>query len=326
VITMASSAVDSEIRAAQARYVEQFPTFDPMLMPFSEARRRSAAAAVFWNDGTPELARVECLEIPGPAGPLRSRYYAAAGVNEDVGAILYLHGGGWMSGSIDSHDRMMRCLAREAGVPVIGVDYRLAPEHPFPAALDDCRAAWRWLHESASSLQINADRIAIAGDSSGANLSLSICLAARDAGEALPAALALFYGCYAPSFDTDSYNTLGNGRYGLTTQRMRWYWNNYLGGGTQDPPVLAAPLLGDLHDLPPCFLGFCELDPLADDTRKLAERLTVAKNPFVLECWPGAVHGLMQMTRDVALARAAVSATANFLRSHVAGSCHSGGQ
>ncbi|MEI9931214.1 MAG: alpha/beta hydrolase [Rhizomicrobium sp.] len=199
-------------------------------------------------------------------------------------------------------------------MPFWGIDYRLAPEHPFPAALDDARAAWNWLCANAASLDIEPDKLAIAGDSAGANIALTTALSLRDKGGTLPSALALFYGCYAPDFDTESHRILGDGRFGLTTARMRWYWQNYVGDLTA-APALAAPLRAELTGLPRTYLSLAELDPISDDTRALAKRLSSAGVQHDLVAWPGTGHGFLQMTRDAAIARKAVDHAAEFLKS-----------
>ncbi len=312
-----ASDIDPEIRAAQARLAERVPPYDPLALPVAEQRRLAAAVAAFWADGLPELPRVETLSIPGPAGPMRARLYWPA--SQGTGAILYFHGGGWTNGDVDSHDRTMRCLARDSGLMVMGVDYRLAPEHPYPAGLDDCRAAWRWLAAEAPRLGLDPARLAVSGDSAGANLALGVCVAERDAGGPVPAAGALFYGCFAPIFDTDSHRANGDGRFGLSTERMRWYWTNFVGPDHASVPAPAAPLRAALAGLPYLYLALAELDPLADDTRLLAGRLTEAGVPHDLDTWPGAVHGFLQMTRDVAIARAAVAKGAQALARRLAG-------
>ncbi len=294
--------IDPEIAAARKAQAAAATPFDITKGPIAEARMLANAAAMFFNDGTPEVARVETFDIPGPAGPMRARSFAPS--DASPGAVLYLHGGGWCMCNVDTHDALMRRLALESGLEVIGVDFRLAPEHPFPAPLDDALAAFRCL-------RARYDRIGIAGDSAGANLALGVALSERDAG---PCASALFYGCFAPIFDTPSHAANGDGRYGLTTARMAWYWQQFL-GGSDDPR--ATPLHGDFAGLGPHFLGLADLDCIADDTRMLAERMRAAGVDATLVEWPGAVHGFMQMGRHVALARAAIAQAGAFLKEHV---------
>jgi acetyl esterase len=309
--------VDHGILLATARLTGRVPVIDPTSQSPDEMRRLAEASASLWSDGMPAVADVYDEKIMTAAGVvLRARCMMPART-KPTGAILFMHGGGWTIGSVDTHDRVMRCLASETGVPVIGIDYRLAPEHPFPAALHDTQSALRWLTDQAAGMDIDVSRIALAGDSSGANLALAAALAERDSQDWLPAALALFYGCFAPRFDTNSHRVCGGGQFGLTTQRMRLYWANYLRGTNGQAPALAAPLNMPLDRLPPVYLAVAELDPLADDSRDLARRLREASIPYKIDAWPGAVHGFLQMSRDVELARRAISSAAAFLRPHL---------
>jgi acetyl esterase len=310
-------AIDPEILAARAKQAAESGPFDVTALPTAEGRRLADKAAMAFNDGTPALPRVEDIMIDGPGGPLRLRVFEPESPR-GRGAILYIHGGGWFACSVDTHDRMMRLLAIETGVTVIGVDFRLSPEHAYPAALHDCIAAWEWLQEQAQTLGIDPVRVAVAGDSAGANLALALTLDRRDRGLAMPVGGALLYACLAPGLDTESSRTFGQGGYGLTHERMQWYWDNYLGEAKIDPPILATPLHADLRGLPPQFLGIAEADTVADDSRLLLDRLTAAGVEATLTSWPGTVHGFLQMTRDVASAREAVRETAKRLAEWVA--------
>lgn len=296
--------IDPEILAARAAQSGAVPPFDVMQLPAQEGRRLADAASLFFNDGLPPVDVVEDVEI-GTEHRLRLRLYRPS-ARRTHGGILYLHGGGWYACNVDTHDRIMRCLARDAGAIVVGVDFRLAPEHPFPAALDDCLAAWDWLSSHGDRLGIDPARIAVAGDSAGGNLALALAMALRDRGRCGPAGLALFYPCLAPGVESPSSRLYGQGGYGLTAERMEWYWAAYLGPHRSAPPPLATPLHGDMRDLPPVFIGIAEADTIADESRMLHERLVEAGVPAELKLWEGAVHGFLQMTRDAAIARDAV--------------------
>jgi acetyl esterase len=304
---------DPEILAARTRQAQLFPPFDPASLPPAEARRRMNEAALHFNDGRPDLASTEDVAIPAGHGAIGGRLYRPT-TGTAVPAILFIHGGGWFNCSIDTHDRVARCLAREAGAAVLAIDYRLAPENPFPAGLHDVIGAWRWLRREATALAIDGSRLTVSGDSAGANLALALCLAERDEGRAMPNAAALNYGCFAPDFETASQRRLGDGRVGLTTDRMRWYWTNYIGPDLEHPPVLAAPSRAELAGLPPIHLCYAELDPLADESRLLARALGRAGVAHELVGWRNAGHGFLQLTRDAAIAREAVAAIAEFLR------------
>lgn len=309
-------AIDPEILAVRARQARETAPFDVTALPVAEGRRLSDAASIALNDGLPEVRSVEDRLIDGPGGSLRLRVMKPDG-QRGRGAILYIHGGGWFACSIETHDRMMRTLAADAGVTVVGVDFRLSPEHRYPAALHDCIAAWDWIQAHAGMLGIDAARIAVAGDSAGGNLALALMLDRRDRRLATPACGALFYACLAPGLDTESSRAFGQGGYGLTDERMQWYWRNYLGEAGAAPPVLARPLHADPRGLPPLFLGIAEADTVADDSRLLLDRLHRAGVDATLTVWRGAVHGFLQMTRDVAAARAAVRDAAGWLAARI---------
>lgn len=269
-------------------------------------------AAAFWNANAPEVATVTDLDVPTPAGGMRARLYAAAGADA-AALVVHVHGGGWTFGSIESHDRASRLLALDSGIPVLAIDYRLAPASPSPAGVEDVSAAVTFALNGGLGHPIAPARLALAGDSAGANLALGALLARRSAGLPRLAGAALFYGCYAPLFDTVSNRRFGDGSFGLSTARMRWYWANHLGGRPADDPI-AAPLNADLADLPPLFLNAAGLDPLLDDTILLAGRLAHCGVAAAFDLVPGVVHGFMQMSRELPAARHAIARAAAALK------------
>jgi len=293
-------AIDPEILAVRAAMAAATGPFDIMTLPPAEGRALIDKAALTLNDGLPEMASVEDHEV----GEMRVRAYTPRTLVAGTW-LYYLHGGGWFACSVDTHDRMLRMLADLAGARVVSPDYRHAPEHPYPAPLDDCARGLDW-----AMAERPGEKFALAGDSAGANMALSLALRLRHAARA-PAGLALLYGCFAPGLKTESARRFGNGAYGLTDERMQWYWKNYLAG---TGAVEATPLYADLTDLPPVFLGIAEADTVADDSRLLAEKLDRAE----LKIWPGATHGFLQMSRDVALAREAIADVAGAIRGWLA--------
>lgn len=285
------------------------PGVDVKAMPIADARRMSDQASAAWSVGAPDVPTTE-LTIPG-RHPMRARLYRPS-LRDGLPLVLFVHGGGWTFGSVDTHDGTMRQLAIEAGCAVLGFDYRLAPEHPFPAPLDDTIAAIAFVRSGGLGAAVDASRLAFGGDSAGATLALAAMLRMRDGGQAQPAAAALFYGCYAPVFDTASHRALGEG-YLLTTANMRWYWRNYLGAAFDEPPPLAAPLEADLAGLPPLYLSAAGLDPLRDDTSLLALGLAEAGVSFRYDHVPGVVHGCLRMSRRLSPAHAMIAAAGRFL-------------
>jgi acetyl esterase len=307
----ATIEVDPEI-AAILRDAAAAGLPDPTTLPIAAARAQLTEASLAWNVELPPLPVVADFSVPGPAGAIRLRHYRPR-AGERLPLVVYLHGGGWTFGSVDTHDRLMRLLALAADAALIGVDYRLAPEHPFPAALEDCLAAIRWLRGRADALEFDAALTVVAGDSAGANLALASVLALRAAGEPLPRGAALFYGCYAARLDTASHARFGDGSYRLSTAEMGWFWRNYLRRAPAGTP-LAEPLHADLRGLPPLFLTLAALDPLADDTRALAGRLAAAGVPHEVREYRGLVHGFLQMTARSAAARAAMADAGGAIR------------
>jgi acetyl esterase len=289
-------AIDPEILAVRAAMAAATGPFDIMTLPPAEGRALIDKAALTLNDGLPEMAAVEDDDVGG----MRVRVYTPRTLIPGTW-LYYLHGGGWFACSVDTHDRMLRLLAELTGAQVVSPDYRHAPEHPYPAPLDDCARGLDW-----AMARRPGGRFVLAGDSAGANMALSLALRLRDA-ERAPAGLALLYGCFAPGLETESARLFGAGGYGLTDARMQYYWANYLAGADA---VEAMPLRAELAGLPPVFLGIAEADTVADDSRLLAAKLDRAE----LKMWPGATHGFLQMSRDVALARTAIADVAAAIR------------
>ena len=280
------------------------------------ARAQAEEGNRAWNRDPPALASVTELAMPGPAGPIRLRHYRPREA-ASLPLVIYLHGGGFVLCSLDTHDRVMRLLALDSDAAVIGVDYRLAPEYPFPKPLDDCVAAIRWIRAEAPRLGIDPDRVVLAGDSAGANLALASLLDLRDAGEGVPRGAALFYGCFWRRFDTPAHARFGDGSWRLGTAEMGWFWQHYLGDRSSSDPR-AEPLHAELTSLPRLFLTAATLDPLYDDTIELDRRLEAAGVARQLEVYPGLVHGFMQMTPRCAAARAALRDAGHAIRQMLA--------
>ena len=288
------------------------PRLDPDATPLAVQRRAVEMAALAWNDPPFPLARVETVAVPTERGDMRARLYVADGAAADT-AILYAHGGGWTFGSIDTHDGATRRLAAAVRRPVLSIDYRLAPEHPFPAPVEDAAAGLAFLEHGGLGAPIDPARIVVAGDSAGAQTVLSLLLARRDAGRSRLAAGLLFYGCFAPEFDTDSHRRFGGDEaHLLSSERMARYWTNHL-GALSTAPGLAAPLWAPLHHLPPLFLDAASHDCLRDDTLRLAARLAAIDAPHRLRITPGVVHGYLRFARRLPPAMETFAAAAAFL-------------
>jgi len=216
-------------------------------------------------------------------------------------ALLYLHGGGWVAGSVDTHDGVCAALAAEANAVVASVQYRRAPESPCPAPNDDAFAALQWLSGSADELDVDAARIAVAGDSAGAHLAIGAAIEARDRGGPRVALQLLFYPVVAPDFETTSYREHANGT--LTRADMMEYWHHYLPQGIARADPRALPLQGSLRGLPPAHVVVAGLDPLHDEGVTLAMRLRDDGVEASLVDEPSLVHGFLRASPFVRRAR-----------------------
>ena len=288
------------------------PRLDLLTTPLALQRRAVEMSAAVWNEPRVDCAEVVDLSIPTAAGPMRARLYRPESAPGDA-CVLYAHGGGWTFGSIDTHDGVTRRLAAACRLPVLAIDYRLAPENPFPAPRDDTLAAIAFLETGGLGAPIPASRLVVAGDSAGAQTVLAALIARRDRGLPSLAAGLLFYGCLAPDFDTDSHRAFGAGAFVLTTEQMRWYWSNHLAGRLDDPRE-AAPLRADLAGLPPLFLDVASHDCLRDDSLRLAERLAAVGVPHCLHRSEGVIHGYLRFASRLPQIAATLGAAGAFAR------------
>ena len=262
------------------------------------------------------MARVEAKEIPGPAGPLPARFYVPAGLpaTEPAPLLLFFHGGGWVIGDLDTHDGVCRFLAAAAGVTVLAIDYRLSPEHPFPAAVEDAWASFAWAAANAAELGVDPARIAVGGDSAGANLGAVVSLLARAGGGAMPAMQLLIYPPTDAAADLPSRNLFARG-FMLTKEDMDTWQAFYLPPGTDAADPRASILLApDLTGLPPAYVTTAGFDPLRDEGEAYALRMREAGVSVALRRHPGLIHGFANMTAVSRTARAAMFEVAGALR------------
>jgi acetyl esterase len=248
----------------------------------------------------PQVAEVRELAIPLAGRTLAARLY----VPDDAGAnpplTVYYHGGGWVIGTLDTHDGTCRALACRSGSAVLSVAYRLAPEHPFPAPLDDCYDALAWAAANAKALGVDGARLAVAGDSAGGNLSAAVAILARDRGGPALRHQLLIYPVTEADYGRVSYAENGGGEYYLSEAGMRWFWGHYLGGADpHDEPLAAVLRHSDLSGLPPATVITAEFDPLRDEGMAYAEALVAAGVPVDAAIAPGMVHGFFSMFEPV---------------------------
>jgi acetyl esterase len=259
------------------------------------------------------VAAVKDLEVPGPAGGIPVRVYRPS-EESDLPVLVYLHGGGWAICSIETHDVTCRELANGAGCVVVSVEYRLAPEHRFPAAVEDCYAALGWVAGHAASLGGDPARLAVGGDSAGGNLAAVVALLARERGGPRLCHQLLVYPITDHAFDTTSYRENAEGPL-LTRETMRGFWGLYLAREEDGRNPLASPLRApDLAGLPSAHVITAEYDPLRDEGEAYAKRLAAAGVPVVQRRYDGMIHGFFGFTAQIDRAGEAVADAARELR------------
>ncbi|MGH7896202.1 MAG: alpha/beta hydrolase, partial [Candidatus Binatia bacterium] len=274
------------------------PSFHALPVPDA----RALMAEFGGMSGTPDvpLASVENRTIPGPAGQIPVRVYTPRGGGPHP-LLVYFHGGGWVLGNPDTHDGVCRELAHGAECAVMSVDYRLAPEHRYPAAADDCYAAVAWAGRHAGQIGADPARIAIGGDSAGGNLTCVTALQARDKGGPTLCFQLPLYPVTNHSFDTPSYRENATG-YLLEKADMEWFWGHYLRSGADGEEAYASPLRAkDLRGLPPALVITAEFDPLRDEGEAYARRLREAGIPTTASRYDGTIHGFFAMTAFIDL-------------------------
>ena len=286
----------------------------PPLHTLSAPDARQAARELFGApQPAPPVAQVEDRSIPGPAGPISIRVYTPSG-DGPFAVLVYLHGGGWVFGGVDTHDPLCRGLARAVGCVVVSVDYRLAPEHPFPAPLEDGYAAVRWAARHAADIQGDAQRLAIAGDGAGGNLAAGVALMARDRGGPPLAYQLLIYPILDHAFDTASHRDYGVG-YVWTQELLAWCWRHYAPHEEFRSHPQASPLQApNLRGLPSTLLLTAECDLLRDEGAAYAERLQAAGVEVEYRCYGGMMHGFLGWASRLDTASRAVAETAAALR------------
>ena len=264
----------------------------------------------------PEIGVVSNMLAEGPDGPIPLRVYRPRGVAADapLPGLVFFHGGGWVIGDLDTHDVLCRQLTAEAGITVVAVDYRLAPEAKFPAAADDAWAATRWVVAHADRLGIDARRLAVGGDSAGGNLAAVVSLLARDAGAPDIAFQALLYPVADVGIEWPSYQAFGEG-YLLTSQSMRWFIGHYLKAEQEAVDWRVSPLRApSLEGLPPALIVTAGFDPLRDEGEAYARALRDAGVCVDYVCYGGMIHGFVPMGRLIDTGNRAVSHIAASLR------------
>lgn len=285
-----------------------------------EARAAQRAARPVLQPDAPDVGALRDLTAEGPGGPIKLRLYRGAGAPAGaVPGLVYFHGGGWVIGDIESHDVVCRQIANAADAVVVSVDYRLGPEHKFPAAVEDAIAATDWVAGAAERLGIDPARLAVGGDSAGGNLAIVTAIAARDRAEPAPnrppiALQALVYPATEFAMRHDSHRRFGEG-YFLTRSLMEYFRDHYLRNPADIDDWRASPLrVADLTRLPPALVLTAGFDPLCDEGEEYARNLAAAGVRVTMRRFPGQIHGFFSMGRIINAANEAVAEVAAALR------------
>ena len=280
---------------------------------------REAYAMLNATGSKAEMASVTDRTVPGPGGDIPVRVYVPTAEPGPRPVLVYFHGGGWVIGDLETHDSTVRALASGSGATVVSVDYRLAPEHPFPAPLDDCLAAVRWVADHGAEIDVDPARLAVAGDSAGGNLAAAVALALRDTGPALRAQV-LVYPVTDGTLGEPSMDENGDG-YFLTKATMAWFWDHYMGDRDRATEPTASVLHAPdeaLAGLPPALVITAEFDPLRDEGEAYASRLAAAGADVTTSRYDGMIHGFFSMGDFVPEGKAAIDEASEMLRAALA--------
>lgn len=289
-----------------AKLLEAIAGMPPLQTLSVEQARAQAIQRSATPTQSPPIARALDVTIRGPGGDLPIRAYLPLG-EAPYPILMFFHGSGFVVANLDTHDPLCRHLCAASGALVLSVDYRLAPEHPFPAAVNDCLAATQWARAYAAELGGDPTRIAVAGDSAGGNLAAVTAIMQRDLGQPLTAQVLLYPVTDYPDQDRLSYAQNATG-YGLTMAALRWYWSHYVGSAERGAEWRASPLRAvSLSAVAPAFIATAEFDPLRDEGQEFADRLRESGVEVHYECASGMIHafasmfGLVPEAEDISL-------------------------
>jgi acetyl esterase len=309
----ASPWIDPELIAAgQLLQSQGLVAPDRTVVPMSDVRTAQDRIGAFLGEGSIPLQRERDVSLPGPGGQIPCRLYLPDDI-ERPALLVYAHGGAFVQGSLGSWHHLMRDFVRQSGVAALSVDYRLAPEHRFPAAFEDMAAVTRLMAREGAGLGIDPSRLAVGGDSAGACLALGAALAMRDADEQALRFQLLIYGCYSTDTDSPSWRRFGQGT-GLSQSSMRWAWETYLQAPEDWQDWRAAPLNADLSGSAPAHLIVGNLDPLLDDSNHLHTKTVAAGVPCHLTIYEGINHGFIRYGKVIGTARRAIAECAEALK------------
>ena len=306
-------AIDPETQAYLDEFARQPPRTEQALDDLRRSYRENLVAASVPPD--PGVS-VQPLKVTGADGTLEGRLYVPADIAEGGPLLAYVHGGGFAVGDLESHDALIRLIARSAGLRVMALDYRRAPEHPFPAARDDVVAACTWARDHAHELHIDPSRIALGGESAGAAHAVAAAIALKGSG--LPAAVMILSPALDATLSGDSFRTYAQGT-GRTADEFAFLWSLYVPATDAAARQAASPGLADPRGLPPLFVYPAQFDPARDDGEAFAQRAREAGVPVVLRQRAGLIHQSPEITGVSSASRQAVEDAARELAAHLAG-------
>lgn len=292
------SRLDPQMVVAMDKEAELAPGIgDVSQLSVQEIRKLYTQAREYWNADAPALPTVINKTVPGPVGDIPIRLYYPA-EKRPLPGLIYLHGGGWVLGNLDTHDKIMRLFALQSGVAVIGVDYHLAPEYKFPVAIEETITITHHLRRCGNDLGIDASRIAMGGDSAGANISMAASLVLRASYPDLLKYLLLYYGIYGLK-DSRTRRLYGGPEDGMGEDDLEFYQDCYLRTEEDQNDPRYSILKADLKGLPPAFIGAAEFDPLLDDSLTLRTLLDEAGIANEFKVYGGVLHSFLHYSRVV---------------------------
>jgi acetyl esterase len=282
--------------------------------PLPELRQQLRTMVTLMDEPAPALPRIADVRIPGPAGEIPARVYAPRAGGPPLPAVVYFHGGGWVQGDLETHHGLCARLAKHADVLVVAIDYRLAPEHKFPAAVDDCLAAYRWVRDHGRDVGADPARVAVAGDSAGGNLSAVVSQLTAAGGTPVPTCQVLIYPAVDFALDSDSHREMPDAHV-IPRDRVLWYGEQYLRTEADKADVRASPLRArSLAGQPPALVVTAGFDPLRDEGRAYADRLADAGVDVVYREYPGQIHAFVSLTKAIPQGLACTLEIAGYLR------------
>jgi acetyl esterase len=296
-----------------AAHATKFPRRDTVSI--DEGREIAEQVRAPWTEGGPQMARTVEHQVPTRHGEVMVRVYYPS-ERRMPGAFFYIHGGGFVLFSVNTHDRVMREYAQRAGIVVVGINYTRAPEAKFPQPIEECIDTVNWLKANAGALEFDAAQLFIGGDSAGGNLSLGTCLHFRDIGESPIRGMVLNYTGFSTDLYQDSVVRYGAGDYGLSLHMMVWFYRNYLGRKEDYADTRMNLLDAELQGVPPAFLVIAECDPLYDGQIEMVDKMKAAGVDVDSKVYKGTVHSFLEAISVAEIANVAFDDTVRWLQKH----------